>query len=112
MRNDLSISITEPNLSDPDVREFSYRGVRIHLSKFKLNLINLIKCISDPDVREFSYRGVRIHRSLDLPSNAEHLCHATTQVEFTQVVLKYTFKLLSSPHTSAGNTSGIIWHHW
>ena len=61
MRNDISISMTDPNLSDPDVREFSYRGVRIH-------------------------------RSLDLPSNAEHLCHATTQVEFTQVVLKYTFK--------------------
>ena len=32
MRNDLSISMTEPNLSDPDVRELSYRGVRIHRS--------------------------------------------------------------------------------
>ena len=52
MRNDLSISMTEPNLSDPDVRELSYRGVRIH-------------------------------RSLDLPSNAQYLCHATAQVHFT-----------------------------
>ena len=42
MRNDLSISITEPNLSDPDVREFSYRGVGIHLFKLKFNLICLI----------------------------------------------------------------------
>ena len=56
MRNVLSISMTEPNLSDPDVREFSYRGVRIH-------------------------------RSLDLPSHAQHLCNATTQVELTQLVL-------------------------
>ena len=49
MRNGLSISMTEPNLSDPDVRELSYRGLRIH-------------------------------RSLDLPSYAQHLCHATAQV--------------------------------
>ena len=52
MRNVLSISMTEPNLSDPDVRELSYRGVRIH-------------------------------RSLDLPSYAQHLSHATAQVQLT-----------------------------
>ena len=57
MRNDLPISMTEPNLSDPDVREFSYRGVRIH-------------------------------RSLDLPSNAEHLRNATAQVYISLHVSK------------------------
>ena len=50
MRNDLSISMTEP--------------------------VNL----SDPDVRELTYRGVRIHRSLDLPSDAQHFSDATAQV--------------------------------
>ena len=53
MRNDLSISMTEP--------------------------INL----SDPDVRELTYRGVRLHRSLDLSSYAQHFSHATAQVLFT-----------------------------
>ena len=104
MRNDLPISMTEPNLSDPDVREFSYRGVRIHRS---LDL--------PPNAQHLRNATAQVH--LNFPTS---LAFQSGLGNLTCPPCKDYF----TPNSSAGeiwkyvklfkraNISGTTWHHW
>ena len=65
--------------------------------------------LSDPDVRELSYCGVRIHRGLDLPSHAQYLCDASTQVYRGK---NFCFFSQTETICQRVNISGIIWRRW